>query len=563
MSRTSHQVGYVIKWPTPVPAPPVTHQTVTMAPAAITQTSVPPEQPTPADPDTNVVVESAVFARYTLSDAAADTATETLEAPPFVINLAPDLNGRTIVPGSVLFQWGDDEYVDRLGILYKNTDITTGQGVEAGTIDYETGTVNITVYGTGNNTLTVISLLLRQGRQFLSNATFRTPGAPLRPGSFSVLGVASDGTQLSATANFDGTITGSGVEGYIDVETGIVSLIFGEIVTAAGNEEEWWYDTALLFGDGTMWKPFFAVAETLYYTCVVYSYIPLDADLIGLDPVRLPTDGRVPIVKVGDVVVVHNTQIQQLATELTAGQQITLNRDNISSVRLYDAEGVYVPTTYYTFDSATQLLTMGDPLDLTGFTEPLIANHRIEDMVLVSDVQINGQITMAAGLTHDYPVLDTWVSSALLFGDLQARLHSMFDQKTWTSEWSDDLIGDACTANFNDVNFSPTITNAGGIKERWALVFDSTTHFQVIGEKVGVVGDGYISNILQPINPATGEPYFTLPPEGWGNGWAAGNVLRFNTEAANHDVWFARTTLSGPVAEPDDQFTVQIRGDAE
>lgn len=563
MSRTHHDGGFVIKWPTPTVAKSVSYPRVTMAPAATTQTSVPPAKPTPTDPDTNVVVESAVFARYSLSGAAADTATETLDAPPFVMNLAPDLNGRTIVPGSVVFAWGGDEYIDRLGILYKNPDPTTGQGVEAGTIDYETGIISLSVYGSGDNTISVTSLLMRQGRQFLANATFRTPGAPLRPGSFSILGVASDGTQLSATADFDGTIAGNGIEGYIDVETGIVSLIFGEVVAAAGNEAEPWYDAELLFGDGNMWKPHFAVAETLYYTCVVYSYIPLDAELVGLDPVRLPTDGRVPIVKVGDVVVVHNTQTEQLASGLVAAQQIILNRDNISAVRLYDAEGVYVPTTYYSFDKETQTLIMADPLDLSGFTEPLVANHRIEDMALVSDVQINGQLTVAAGLTHDYPVLDTWVSSALLFGDLQARLHSMFDQKTWTSIWSDNLIGDACTANFNDVNFPPVVTNAGSIKERWALAFDGTDHVQIIGEKVGVVGEGYITNILQPINPATGQPYFTIPLEGWGSGWAAGNVVRFNTEAGNHDLWLARTTLSGPVTEPDDQFTIQIRGDAE
>lgn len=503
------------------------------------------------------------FARYALSAANQETAQETLEATPFVIDLTPNLNGKTIVPGSVDFTWGDNRYIDRLGLLYKNPDPTTGQGVEAGHINYDTGTITLTSYESGDNTLTIHSLLVRLGRQFLTHCTFRTPGSPLRPGSFSILGVASDGTQLSGTANFDGTLTGNGITGYIDVETGICLLAFGEVVTTAGNEGEDWYDPALLLGDGTIWKPYYAIADSLYYTCVVYSYIPLDADLLGLDPVRLPTDGRVPIVRTGDVVVVHNTQTQQLGSPLAAGQELTLNRDDISMVRLYDANGLYVPTIHYSFDKETQILTMADPLDLSGFEEPLIANHRIEDMALVSDVQINGQVTIAAGLSHDYPIADTWVSSALLFGDLQGRLYNMFDQKTWTGAWSDDLIGDACTANFNDVNFPPVITNAGSIKERWALVVDGTDHVQIIGERVGVVGEGYMNNDLQPINPVNGQPYWTLPFEGWGSGWPINSVLRFNTEAANHDLWVARTTLAGPLTEPDDQFTLQIRGDAE
>jgi len=531
--------------------------------AAPTPSAVTPVANKPVPPDITVIVENTALSKYALSSAAAQTAQEVVAAAPFVINLAPDLHGRAIVPGSVEFTWGGKRYLDRLGIIYLNVDPATGVGVEAGTINYDTAIVTLTSYNSGDNQIEVHSLLTRLGRQFLHAATFRTPGAPLRPGSFSILGVASDGTQLSATAAFDGTISGSGIDGFIDVETGIVSLAFGRFETAAGTENEYWYNADLLEGDGTIWHPHYAVAESLYYTCVVYSYIPLDADLIGIDPVRLPSDGRVPIIKTGNVVVIHNTKTDGLPAGLSAGQEITLSRGNISAVRCYDANGLYVPTVHYSFNKSTQKLIMADPLDLSGFVQPLAANHRIEDMALVSDVQISGQVTLAAGLSHDYPVLGTWVSSALLFGDLQSRLYNMFDQKTWLGDWSDSLVGDACVANFNDVNFPPVITNAGGIKERWALVFDSSTHFQVIGEKVGVVADGYITNNLHPINPATTQPYFTLPLDGWGSGWSAGNVLRFNTDAANHDLWIARTTLSGPVTEPNDQFTIQIRGDAE
>jgi hypothetical protein len=40
-------------------------------------------------------------------------------------------------------------------------------------------------------------------------------------------------------------------------------------------------------------------ADTIKYNCVVYSYLPLDAELIGIDPVRLPQDGKVPIFRKG------------------------------------------------------------------------------------------------------------------------------------------------------------------------------------------------------------------------------------------------------------------------
>ena len=90
------------------------------------------------------------------------------------------------------------------------------------------------------------------------------------------------------------------------------------------------------------------------------------------------------------------------------------------------------------------------------------------------------------------------------------------------------------------------VTNAGAITERWAVQFTNTTAFQVIGEHVGVIATGTTANDLAPINPATAKPYFTLRALGWGSGWAAGNVLRFNTVGALFPVWIVRTIQQGP-----------------
>ena len=64
-------------------------------------------------------------------------------------------------------------------------------------------------------------------------------------------------------------------------------------------------------------------------------------------------------------------------------------------------------------------------------------------------------------------------------------------------------------------------------------------------------------------NPATGVPYFRLPALGWGNGWATGNVLRFNTIGSQFPVWVVRTVQQGPESVPDDHFTLLIRGDVD
>lgn len=500
--------------------------------------------------------------QYTLTSAAADTAEELVDALPFTIDLLPNTYGKTILPGSVNFIWGGVRYIDRRGKIYRNPSAATGQGVEVGTIDYAAGTVVITTYEAAPNTLTLQSLLARFGRQFLASVTFRTPGAPLRPASLQIQGVAADGRLVSGLANADGSLTGTLCRGRIDYDLGIVEVAFGEMVAAAGVVDEPWYDADDVEG-GQIWQPLSVFADQLVYACVVYSYIPLNASLIGIDPVRLPVDGRVPIVKAGDVVVIHNTQETQLANPLSAGQVLTFSRAGINHVELYDSAGVYVPSTFYEWDEEAQQLTMADPLDLSDYTQPLFAMHRIEDMRLVSQVQINGQIIVASGLSHDYPLEGTYVSTALLFGDMQSRYYNLFDQKTWTTAYADAPIGDVANASYNEIDYPILVTNQGAVRERWALVFDASDHFKINSERRGVVGEGYITQDCQPINPATNQPFFFIDYRGWGTGWASGNVLRFNTAGANGPLWIARTTLQGPVTEPNDQFTIQIRGDAE
>jgi len=78
-----------------------------------------------------------------------------------------------------------------------------------------------------------------------------------------------------------------------------------------------------------------------------------------------------------------------------------------------------------------------------------------------------------------------------------------------------------------------------------------------------VIATGNTSADCAPNNPATGVPYFRLPALGWGNGWATGNVLRFNTIGSQFPVWVVRTVQQGPESVPDDHFTLLIRGDVD
>jgi hypothetical protein len=291
--------------------------------------------------------------------------------------------------------------------------------------------------------------------------------------------------------------------------------------------------------------------------------MPLDASILGLDPVRLPIDGRVPIIRSGNVVVIHSTKTEQLPNPLSAGQTVTLAHDQLASCTLEDATGTAIDSALYSVNRETGVVTMADPLDLSAYVEPLTARYRIEDMALVNEAQINGQLSLVGAIGRAYDPADTWVSSALIFGDLGSRVHHLFSQASWTGAWSDERIGSNTTAQYNDLLYPLQVNNKNAIRERWALIFTSSTTFNVVGEVSGQIATGNTSTDCAPINPITGEPYFTVLAAGWGAGWATNNVLRFNTDAAHAPIWIARTTVSGTPTKEDDSFKLQIRGDAD
>lgn len=502
-----------------------------------------------------------VKVRYRAADTPNST-TETITLSQLELDLT-DRYAERIVPGSIRFALGSKVYVDRLGNLVTDINANTGAGTQAGTIDYASGRALLTVWQPGSaNAVSMLSLLTELGGQPVDEVTFRVPAAPVRPSSLQIRATPLTGGQISATANADGTITTGGMIGNVDYQTGVVRVRFGRFVTAQGNENQVWY-SADAVNDGQIFKPQPVLADTIRFNAVAYTYLPLSADVLGLDPVRLPLDGQVPIYRPGDVAVVHHTASTPFPNNITAGYALDVGRVRLSSLRMLDAEGKLVPADRYTIDLDAGIVTLRTPLNIAGFIEPLRAEHRVEDMGLISDTQINGVLTLTRPLTHDYPAQESRVSSALIIGDLQSRAHTLFAQQTWTGEWKDSRLGANTIAQYNETVYPLGVSNRGAIEERWSLIFTNTNEFRVIGESVGQIAIGNTAADIAPTNPETHAPYFTLKAGGWGSGWAAGNVLRFNTAAANFPVWVARTVLQGPATQTNDSFQIQIRGDID
>ncbi|WP_196220783.1 hypothetical protein, partial [Sansalvadorimonas verongulae] len=82
---------------------------------------------------------------------------------------------------------------------------------------------------------------------------------------------------------------------------------------------------------------------------------------------------------------------------------------------------------------------------------------------------INGALSIIAPLAWAFPAGST-VSSAVVYGDLQARAKSIFTQRTWDSgnpNWTEARLGDDTTAQYNLINYPIQSNNKGAIEGKW------------------------------------------------------------------------------------------------
>lgn len=466
----------------------------------------------------------------------------------------------SIVPNSFLATYMENDYYDNAGFLYHSKDELTGAGTLAGSINYDTGKLTITNWTGGlTNTGFVKSLIIDNNIQPLFDLTIRVKEIPVKPEGFTIRAVPVFGNgEVQATADASGIIRTANFDGYIDVNTGIAFVKFGELVLAAGNELEAWYDAGSITADGYIIKPKPVYASTVVYNASSVTRLPLQSSIIGMSPVRLPIDGRVPVYKVGDMVVLINNQTN--TGVYLNNQVVTLGRTGLSKITVADSGGNVLPVGTYTVDLNLGQVTF---LDISAISKPITITDRIEDMAVVNDTQVNGFIGLTQPLTHDYPILGTLVCNAVIYGDKQAYFTPVFDQETWSGVWSDNVIGNTVLAEYNDTQYPIIVDNASCVTEDWLFLFQNATTYQIIGKNLGVIALGDTTSDSAPINPVTNQPYFTLKWEGWGSGWSAGNVLRSHSEGAGMPLWLIQAISQGQETDPDYNFCIEVRMDRD
>ena len=128
---------------------------------------------------------------------------------------------------------------------------------------------------------------------------------------------------------------------------------------------------------------------------------------------------------------------------------------------------------------------------------------------------------------HEYPLSGSYLSSALVAGNLQSRVSVVFDQATWDTEYKDIRVGPAAEATFDHVQYPIAVKNRGAVTEKWIIHFLSNSTIRIIGENLGQVVDSFLittqNGICRAENKAAGtlqNPayYFEIDANGFGGG---------------------------------------------
>ncbi len=489
------------------------------------------------------------------------------------------------IPGTAVFQVGSDVYFDNdLGQVLGNYSTTTDAAEVVGSMVYRGDEVFVSMDVPELSSLQVTPLgaLERTGEESPPQlqAYFYLPKAPIRPGTVQIVFDEPEGDKITLHADsagqlfeydriFSGHTMAASIPPNPTISIAGNSYVYGsarsgEVINDLNSYGKIDYETGQIIIN---FKESVAT-ELVTVNAVQTVSVPLDADLIGLDSVRMPSNGLVPIFKPGNVLVIHHTDALAAAS-LSAGQVLDTSRTELASLVIVDSLGVALDPTQYTADLAAGTATLATPLIVqditaTALTAPFEAIHRVETMALCNDTSLDGTLGLALPLDRDIPA-GAIVSSAIALGDIQARVNNLFSQSTdVTGQFPDAITSDPTNARVNDLDYPIVMDSRGAVKEKWKIKFKSTTAFDVYSERRGSVISGAISEDLSPVNPVSGVPYFTLKAEAWGvSGWNTGNIVRFDTDPAAAPVWSIRSIQPGPTSLEVDSFSLQARGDTD
>ena len=398
------------------------------------------------------------------------------------------------------------------------------------TIDYETGIITdidgVDYNGTVEDNL---GATIIKGNRKTRAKQWQLPNSSFARDSLYITYTTTDGTTFSASSDLSGAITGTNATGEVSA-TGYVDITFTVDV-----------------------KP-----ESIRYDYNEVAQITVPSPEGGFDTSTLPGGGVVSIFnKFGQISVQNRERTQQQS--LTSGQVVNVMAD-ANFVDIVDAQGASLWSSTdanYSYDKATGEVTIN--AGVSEFSPPFIVTAIQSELVTVSGISGN-ILSLLTPLNRAYPAGAT-ISSVQVLGDFQAQSKDERTLAAWQNNFGD--FGAAASSAINTTQYPIELTNIGAIAQRWAIVFTSTTAYNVIGESVGNIYSGDTLNDCSPINSFTGAPYFTLRKEAFGAGLNPGEAFLFETLAASKPTMLTRSVSPGHSEITRDNSTLSFRGNKD
>lgn len=434
--------------------------------------------------------------------------------------------GETVLPGYSRLRKIDETKVftdDKQGRFIAN-------GYVFATIDYETGVITdidgVDYSGTVDDNLGVTIV---KGDRKTRNKQWQLPNSSFARDSLYITYQTTDGTTFSASSDLSGAITGTSATGEVSA-TGYVDITFTVDV-----------------------KP-----ESIRYDYNEVAQVTVPSPEGGFDTSTLPSGGVVNIFhKFGQVSVQNRERTQQQG--LTSGQVISVIND-ANFVDIADAQGASLwsaTDANYSYDKSTGEVTIN--AGVSAFSPPFIITAIQSELVTISGISGN-ILSLLTPLKRAYPAGAT-ISSVQVLGDFQAQSKDERTLAAWQNNFAD--FGAPASSAINTVQYPIELTNIGAIAQRWAIVFTSTTAYNVIGESVGNIYSGDTLNDCTPINSFAGAPYFILRKESFGAGLNPGEAFLFETLAASKPTMLTRSVSPGHSEITRDNSTLSFRGNKD
>ena len=152
-------------------------------------------------------------------------------------------------------------------------------------------------------------------------------------------------------------------------------------------------------------------------------------------------------------------------------------------------------------------------------------------------------IALEDQLANAYLAAESYVGICIEAGDVEPT----------SLDWAEN----SAAGTYDEATYPLVLDNRGTVTDSFTITFSDATNFGCSGVAEGSLGSGSVSSDFAPINPNTGQPYFTLNKNGWGGSWVNGDTVTFKTVAAGVPIWLKEIVPPATAAE---SFNLMILG---